>query len=89
MNDKHDMYLEFARVGSAFEVRAVDATDGLEVSFTAPVNAPQHELERLAWQKFGLGQAKNRSGRTVNEYVTPIQFQAWHNRLNPQHNILN
>lgn len=53
-----EIYIEMNRIGGAMEVRAVSAGDGLEVSFTAPSNAAQGDLERLARQKLAYVRAK-------------------------------
>lgn len=60
--------LEFARIDNAMEVRAIDASDGLEISFMAPANTPEAEIEliarrKLAWvraRKEGSGGHKNK-----------------------------
>jgi hypothetical protein len=46
-----EILLELNRFGGAIEVRVVSAGDGLEVSFTAPANAAQVDIERLARAK--------------------------------------
>ena len=46
-----EILLELNRVGNAVEVRAVSGGDGLEVSFTAPANASQSDIQRLARAK--------------------------------------
>ena len=53
-----EIILEMNRIGSAVEVRAISASDGLEVSFTAPASAAQSDLQRLARQK--LAYVRNR-----------------------------
>ena len=52
------MYLEFHRIGKTMEVRAVDAGDGLEVSFIAPVNTPESEITMIARRKLGYVRRK-------------------------------
>jgi hypothetical protein len=52
MNDPDaEIILEMNRIGGAVEVRAISTGDGLEVSFTAPANTAQSDLQRLARQK--------------------------------------
>ncbi len=51
MNNAGHIYLEFAQVGNSVEVRAVDAADGLEVAFIAPVNTPEAEVTLIARRK--------------------------------------
>ena len=55
-----EILLELNRIGGAIEVRAVSAGDGLEVSFTAPANAAQADIQRLARAK--LSYVRSRSG---------------------------
>lgn len=43
--------LEYAQIGNAVEVRAIDPADGLEISFMAPIAAPQEEIELIALRK--------------------------------------
>lgn len=56
----NEIILEINRVGSALEVRAVSAGDGLEVTFPAPANAPKGDLERVARSK--LAYVRSRRG---------------------------
>lgn len=58
-----EILIEMNRIGGAMEVRAVSCGDGLEVSFTAPSNAPQGDLERLARQKLAYVRAKAKDGQ--------------------------
>ena len=46
-----EILIEMNRIGPAMEVRAISTGDGLEVSFTAPSNAAQSDVELLARQK--------------------------------------
>ena len=55
-----EIIIEMNRIGSAMEVRAISGGDGLEVSFTAPANAAQSDLQRLARQK--LAYVRSRGG---------------------------
>ncbi|WP_018996690.1 DUF6898 family protein [Hirschia maritima] len=58
MSGSSQMYLEFNQVGKAMEVRAVDAGDGLEVSFIAPVNTPEAEITLIARRKLAYVRRK-------------------------------
>ena len=58
----NEIFLEINRIGVALEVRAVSAGDGLEVSFSAPLNAPKLDLERLARTKLAYVRAKRSGG---------------------------
>jgi hypothetical protein len=55
--------LEMNRIGGAIEVRAVSASDGLEVVFTAPANAAQSDIERLARAKLNYVRSKAGGGQ--------------------------
>ena len=55
--------VEMNRIGGAIEVRAVSAGDGLEVVFTAPANAPQSDIERLARAKLNYVRSKTSGGQ--------------------------
>lgn len=57
-----EILLEMNRIRGAMEVRAVSAADGLEVVFTAPSNAAQGDIERLARQKLAYVRAKAKGG---------------------------
>ncbi len=57
-----EILLEYTRIGNALEVRAVSASDGLEVSFSAPANTAQVDIERLARSKLGYVRRKERGG---------------------------
>ena len=53
-----EILIEIARVGAAIEVRATSASDGLEVSFSAPLSAAKSDLQRLARAKLTYVRAK-------------------------------
>jgi hypothetical protein len=53
-----DILIEMNRIGGAMEVRAISATDGLEVVFTAPANAAKSDIENLARAKLGYVRRK-------------------------------
>lgn len=53
-----EILIEMNRIGHAMEVRAIATADGLEVMFTAPANAMQADLERLARQKLAYVRRK-------------------------------
>jgi hypothetical protein len=55
-----EILIEMNRIGGAMEVRAVSAGDGLEVVFTAPSNAAQGDIERVARAKLAYVRAKAR-----------------------------
>lgn len=46
-----EILIEMNRVGAATDVRALSASDGLEVSFTVPASAARADIERLARAK--------------------------------------
>jgi hypothetical protein len=56
-----EVLLEMNRIRGAMEVRAVSAGDGLEVVFTAPSNAAQGDIERLARSKLAYVRGKARA----------------------------
>jgi hypothetical protein len=60
MSDDPDseILLELNRIGNAMEVRAISVSDGLEVSFTAPANTIQPDIERLARSKLAYVRRK-------------------------------
>jgi hypothetical protein len=58
MSDGREILIEIARIGSALDVRAVDASDGLEVSFVAAAGTPMPELEALAARKLAYVRAR-------------------------------
>jgi hypothetical protein len=63
MNDPDaEIILEMNRLGSALEVRAISASDGLEVSFSAPASTAQSDLQRLARQKLAYVRARAEKG---------------------------
>jgi hypothetical protein len=49
---------------NAVEVRAVSASDGLEISFSAPTAAAKADLERLARTKLAYVRSKRSAGQT-------------------------
>lgn len=60
MGDRdEEILIETRRIGTVMEVRAVSASDGLEIAFEAPSNAPLIELQRLAQLK--LAYVRSRS----------------------------
>jgi uncharacterized phosphosugar-binding protein len=58
MDHDEEIILERTVVGSFAQVRAV-AADGLEVAFTAPVNAAPVDVARLARQKLAFVRARS------------------------------
>jgi hypothetical protein len=68
MNDPDaEIILEMNRIGGAVEVRAISTGDGLEVSFTAPANTAQSDLQRLARQKLAYVRARAERGGGKDE----------------------
>jgi len=59
---ERDILIEVRRLGGALEVRAVDAGDGLEVSFAAAAGTPMAELELLAARKLDYVRSRPRPG---------------------------
>jgi hypothetical protein len=55
-----EILVEMNRIGGAMEVRAVSGGDGLEVSFSAPANTAQADVDRLARQKLAYVRRKLR-----------------------------
>lgn len=53
-----EILIETSRIGHAMEVRAISASDGLEVSFSAPANVAQSDIERLARLKLAYVRKK-------------------------------
>lgn len=53
-----EILIEMNRIGGAMEVRAISTSDGLEVVFTAPANAAQSDLEKVARSKLAYVRAK-------------------------------
>jgi len=53
-----EILIEMNRIGGAMDVRAVSGADGLEVSFTAPANAAQADIQRLARRKLAYVRRK-------------------------------
>ena len=62
-----EILIEMHRIGRAVEVRAVSAGDGLEVVFTAPASASQHDIDQLARAKLAYvrsrGSASGQGGQ--------------------------
>lgn len=56
-----EILIETSQIGAAMEVRAVSASDGLEVVFTAPASASQKDIERLARAKLAYVRARQPS----------------------------
>lgn len=57
-----EILLEMNRIGSAMEVRAISAGDGLEISFSAPANTLRSDIERLARSKLAYVRRKAAGG---------------------------
>lgn len=57
-----EVYLEIQQTAGGLDVRAVDASDGLEVSFIAPVNTSRGQIEQLALSKLAYVRRKARGG---------------------------
>lgn len=57
-----EILIETSRIGHAMEVRAISASDGLEVAFSAPVNVAQSDIERLARSKLAYVRRKSKGG---------------------------
>lgn len=53
-----EILLEYSCIGNAVEVRVISASDGREVSFAAPANTSQADIERLARAKLGYVRRK-------------------------------
>jgi hypothetical protein len=62
-----EILLELNRIGNAMEVRAISVSDGLEVSFTAPANTIQSDVERLARSKLAYVRRKAQGDGTSSE----------------------
>jgi hypothetical protein len=58
-----EILIELNRIGGALEVRAVSVADGLEVAFTAPANAAQADIEKLASAKLHYVRSRNKGGQ--------------------------
>lgn len=69
MSDDPDseILLEMNRIGSAMEVRAISAGDGLEISFSAPANTLRSDIERLARSKLAYVRRKIAGGDGTSE----------------------
>lgn len=57
-----EILIEKNRIGGAMEVRAISATDGLEIVFTAPANAAKSDIEKLARAKLAYVRRKSSGG---------------------------
>lgn len=57
-----EIILEINRMGGAMEVRAVSASDGLEVTFPAPISASNADLERVARSKLAYVRSRRSGG---------------------------
>ncbi len=57
-----EILLELHRIGGAMEVRAVSASDGLEVVFTAPSNASNQDVNQLARAKLAYVRSRCSTG---------------------------
>ncbi len=57
-----EVFIEIQKVGSGLEVRAVAGSDGLEVSFIAPLNASQAQIEQLSLAKLAYVRRKVTGG---------------------------
>lgn len=53
-----EILIEMNRIGGAMEVRAISASDGLEVVFTAPSSAAKSDIEKLARAKLAYVRRK-------------------------------
>lgn len=53
-----EVFLEILQTPGGLDVRAIDADDGLEVSFIAPVNTPRAQIETLALAKLAYVRRK-------------------------------
>jgi hypothetical protein len=58
-----EILIEMNRLGAATDVRALSASDGLEVSFTVPAGTARADVERLARAKLSYVRAR-RSARS-------------------------
>jgi len=54
-----EILIEMNRIGGSIEVRAISATDGLEIVFTAPANARKGDIEKLARAKLSYVRKKS------------------------------
>lgn len=53
-----EILIETLRIGGAMEVRAISASDGLEIVFSAPASASQDDITKLARSKLAYVRAK-------------------------------
>ncbi len=70
-----EILIEMNRIGGAMEVRAVSVGDGLEVVFTAPSNAAQGDIERVARAK--LSYVRPRPGASARAAKKPDGKGGW------------
>jgi hypothetical protein len=61
-NPDREILIEIHRIGAAAEVRAVSTGDGLEVVFTAPASASQHDIDQLARAKLAYVRSRGSAG---------------------------
>ncbi|MBI1341084.1 hypothetical protein GC169_12860 [bacterium] len=72
------MLLEMRQVAGLVEVRAVDTSDGLEVSFMAPLSASRGDIEHLAAAKLTYGRRKaSQGGDGGAEPPAPSTRRGW------------
>ena len=57
-----EILIEYAQVGNAVRVTAVDAATGTEVTFQAPATASQSDLNRMAVSKLKYVMGKKGAG---------------------------
>ena len=62
--------LEYAQIKNALEVHAIDADDGLEISFIAPVSTPQEEIDLIARRKLDWVRRRNADRATSSDEKT-------------------
>ena len=59
---KRGILLEVVQIGASLKVAAIDEATGTEVSFVAPANTSQADIERLANAKLRYVLAKKNGG---------------------------
>lgn len=59
-----EILIEMNRIGGSMEVRAISTSDGLEIVFTAPSNAPKGDVEKLARAKLAYVRKKSEGQKT-------------------------
>ena len=57
-----EILLEINRIGGSAEVRAISASDGLEVAFVAPASASKADIQRLAKAKLAYVRSRGSGG---------------------------